>query len=105
MFSFKITIALASIGVIYAGIIDHHGHGYHIVTKHDHHHGGHHDGGFGGGEAAGLGGFGGDFGAYGGGYDGGDSGHHDYYVRYRVVDFLMIPRNYAAYIVAGTSQI
>ncbi|KAJ6632699.1 Cuticle protein 19 [Pseudolycoriella hygida] len=87
MICLKITIALASIGVIYAGIIDHHQHGYHIVTKHGHHYG---HGGFGGeassgfyggdasgsGFAGGFGGYGGSFG-YGGGYGGGD--HHDYY--------------------------
>lgn len=79
IFLFQITIALASIGVIYAGVIVDH-HGYHIETKHGHH----------GGEGlSGAGfGFGGDFGgSYGGGYEagygGGDGGHHDYYVRLR----------------------
>lgn len=80
-FSFKITIVLASIGTIYAGIIDHHQHGYHIVTKHGHHHdggyGGGNEGGYGGGEASVGSGFGGDFGGI---YGGGDNGHHDYYV-------------------------
>lgn len=77
---FKLTIALASVGIIYAGIIDH-PHGYHIVTKHTHHHG-HSDGGLHG-AASGIG-IGADFGGYGGGYGSGDNGHHDYYVRYIV---------------------
>lgn len=81
----KITIALASIGAIYAGIVDHNQHGYHIVTKHGHHYG--HNGYGGGQEGWGAygggygGGYGGSYGGgYGGGYGGDDHGHHDYYV-------------------------